>query len=74
MIDPLGHPIEVGHTVLIEDYKTLATVLDFNECFVILKPNWAVHKDLQLFKIPSEVLVINTQLEFNKSEYPENLI
>ncbi len=74
MIDPLGHPITVGATVLTDDYKTVTTVLRLTKCFVWVKSKYTWNNKNEERRDPSNILVIDKQLEYNSTEYPEHRI
>lgn len=87
MIDRLGHPIEVGVTVLTNGYYTssmevITTVKRITPKAIIVDvvlPAWVQRYNggittKEMRKQPHQILVIEQQLAYNQREYPENMI
>ena len=82
MIDMLKRPIKKGDTVLVKGYgsctaDTIATVKKVAKVniYVDVKNPWAKWNGYseikRMARCPSECIVVNEQLAYNKSEYPE---
>jgi hypothetical protein len=85
MIDPLGHPITEGATVFTAPYwstsfSTFAKVKRINKSTVTItlkKYAWDKHKkkfieyEGDVKRRPSRMIIVDTQLAFNKKTFPE---
>lgn len=87
MLDMLHRPISVGDTILCKDYDStsyaLHVVKRLTPKSVIIsaqKRHWdhttrtSFYRSHELRRNPSDVAVVNAQLELNKSQYPENFL
>lgn len=88
MKDVLGHPIEKGCTVLTNYYNSpemciITTVKSvFNKTAAVIVPvtTWnyknktskVEHK--RILREPHQLIVVDQQLEYNRQNYPENLL
>lgn len=87
MLDMLHRPISVGDTILCKDYYStsyaLHVVKRLTSKAVIIsvqKRHWdpstrtAFYVSHELRRHPSDVAVVDAQLDLNKSQYPENFL
>jgi hypothetical protein len=87
MLEILHRPISVGDTILCKDYYStsysLHVVKRLTSKAIIIsvqKRHWdpitrtSFYRSHELRRNPSDVAVVTTQLELNKSQYPENFL
>jgi len=88
MIDVLGHPIEVGATVLTNGHYTASmnTVSKVEKVtakavYTNIYATWYDYKTGELRtgqklmrRRPNQFIVIDKQLDYNQKNYPENMI
>lgn len=81
LVDPIGHPIEAGMTVLTHAYAStystptrVARVTKKAIIVYVKKYNYdmkAYVEDHEVRRRPDQVFVIDKQLTYNKNTYPE---
>lgn len=87
MLDILHRPISVGDTILCKDYFSTSYALHVVKRLTpkaviisVQKPHWdpstrtSFYRPHELRRDPSDVAVVDAQLELNKSQYPENFL
>ena len=89
LLDKLGHPINVGDTVLAKGYNSadyeLFTIVQVAKVRVYIEQHvklWTRDATTHLYvaidtikkipRYPSDIIVVNAQLEHNRKHYPEH--